>query len=147
MAGVLQLLASKAKPVEAAVKLISILPVPATALVLLVVICAVVPQLGLASGSVLRVAPIYVAFAVMAPIAGWLVARAFSLPVYQCRAVAFSTATRNSLVVLPLALAVPGAMPVIPTVIVTQTLVELMAELIYIRVMPRLCTRPVSRMG
>ncbi len=70
MAGVLQLLASKAKPVEAAVKLISILPVPATALVLLVVICAVVPQLGLASGSVLRVAPIYVAFAVMAPIAG-----------------------------------------------------------------------------
>jgi ACR3 family arsenite efflux pump ArsB len=147
LAGVLQLLASKAQPVEAAVKLISILPVPATALVLFVVVCAVIPQLGLASGSVLRVAPIYVAFAVIAPIAGWLVARAFSLPVYQCRAVAFSTATRNSLVVLPLALAVPGAMPVIPTVIVTQTLVELMAELIYIRVMPRLCTRPVSRMG
>lgn len=138
LAGVLQLLASKAKPAEAAVGLLGVLPVPATALVLFVVICAVVPQLGLAIGSVLRVAPIYVAFAVIAPIAGWLVAQAFSLPVDQGRAVAFSTATRNSLVILPLALAVPGAIPIIPAVIVTQTLVELVSELIYIRAMPRL---------
>lgn len=138
LAGGLQLLASKAKPAEAAVGLLGVLPVPATALVLFVVICAVVPQLGLAIGSVLRVAPIYVAFAVIAPIAGWLVAQAFSLPVDQGRAVAFSTATRNSLVILPLALAVPGAIPIIPAVIVTQTLVELVSELIYIRAMPRL---------
>ena len=138
LAGGLQLLASKAKLAEAAVGLLGVLPVPTTALVLFVVICAVVPQLGLASGSVLRVAPIYIAFAVIAPIAGWLVARAFSLPVDQGRAVAFSTATRNSLVILPLALAVPGAIPIIPAVIVTQTLVELASELIYVRVMPRL---------
>jgi ACR3 family arsenite efflux pump ArsB len=50
--------------------------------------------------------------------------------------VAFSGATRNSLVVLPLALAVPGAIPLLPAVIVTQTLVELVASLVYIRVMP-----------
>jgi hypothetical protein len=54
------------------------------------------------------------------------------------RAVAFSTATRNSLVVLPLALAVPGALPVLPAIIVTQTLVELISELFYIRTIPRL---------
>lgn len=51
---------------------------------------------------------------------------------------AISDATRNSLVVLPLALAVPGAIPVLPAVIVTQTLVELLSELVYIRIMPRI---------
>jgi ACR3 family arsenite efflux pump ArsB len=138
LAGILQLLARRAKPAAAVVGLLGLFPVPATALVLFVVICADIPQLGLASGSVLRVAPIYVAFAVIAPVAGWLVAQAFSLPTDQGRAVAFSTATRNSLVILPLALAVPGAIPVIPAVIVTQALVELLSELIYVRVMPRL---------
>lgn len=39
---------------------------------------------------------------------------------------------------LPLALAVPGAIPLMPAVIVGQTLVELVASLIYIRLMPRL---------
>ncbi len=49
-----------------------------------------------------------------------------------------SGSTRNSLVVLPLALAVPGAMPVLPAVIVAQTLVELVSELVYIQLMPKL---------
>ncbi|WP_366029225.1 bile acid:sodium symporter [Hyphomicrobium sp.] len=70
-------------------------------------------------------------------VAGLLVARAFSLPTAQRRAIAFSTATRNSLVILPLALAVLGAIPIVPAVIVTQTLVELLSELVYVRVMPR----------
>ncbi|MNR45157.1 hypothetical protein D3C85_1639770 [compost metagenome] len=51
---------------------------------------------------------------------------------------AFSAATRNSLVVLPLALAVPGAVPILPAIIVAQTMVELVSELIYIRVIPKL---------
>jgi ACR3 family arsenite efflux pump ArsB len=71
----------------------------------------------------------------MAPFAGWLVAKAFSLEAGQARAIAFSTATRNSLVILPLALAVPGAIPIVPAVIVTQTLVELLSELVYVRVL------------
>ena len=133
MAGLLQLLAHRAKAVEVLVGALGLAPVPATALVLLVVICAVVPQLGLASESVRSVAPIYVAFAIIAPIAGWLVARAFSLPADQGRAVAFSSATRNSLVILPLAWAVPGAVPIILAVIVTQTLVEILSKLVYIR--------------
>jgi ACR3 family arsenite transporter len=133
LAAILQFLAPRAKAAEAAVRILGFAPVPATAVVLFVVICAVVPQLGPAIGSVVRVAPIYVAFAIIAPFAGWLVARAFSLRADQVRAVAFSTATRNSLVILPLALAVPGAIPIVPAVIVTQTLVELLSELIYVR--------------
>lgn len=138
LAAALQYLATKAKPADTATRYLGLAPVPVTALVLFVVICAVVPQLGAAGESVARVAPIYVAFAVIAPIAGWLVARAFSLRADQTRAIAFSTATRNSLVILPLALAVPGAIPIVPAVIVTQTLVELLSELIYVRVFQRM---------
>jgi ACR3 family arsenite transporter len=41
-------------------------------------------------------------------------------------------------VILPLALAVPGALPLLPAIIVTQTLVELIAELVYVRAIARL---------
>lgn len=117
---------------------LALLPVPATAMVLFVVMAAVVPQLGAAPDAVRRVLPVYVAFAVLAPAVAWCVAQLFKLPAPAARAVAFSGSTRNSLVVLPLALAVPGAMPVLPTVIVAQTLVELVSELVYIQLMPKL---------
>ena len=117
---------------------LALLPVPATAMVLFVVMAAVVPQLGAAPDAVRQVLPVYVAFAVLAPAVAWCVAQLFKLPAPAARAVAFSGSTRNSLVVLPLALAVPGAMPVLPAVIVAQTLVELLSELVYIQLMPRL---------
>lgn len=114
------------------------LPVPVTALVLFVVVASVVPQLEAASGVAWRVLPVYVAFAVLAPALAWAVAKAFKLQVGAARAVTFSASTRNSLVVLPLALAVSGAIPVLPAVIVAQTLVELVSELIYIKLIPKL---------
>ncbi|TCA02685.1 arsenic resistance protein [Rhizobium leguminosarum bv. viciae] len=117
--------------------LLGLLPVPATALVLFVVVAAVVPQLGPALADTLRVMPIYVAYAVIAPLVGWGMSRLFRLEASAGRAVAFSAATRNSLVVLPLALAVPGAVPLLPAIIVTQTLVELVSELVYVRLAPK----------
>ncbi|WP_244664941.1 hypothetical protein [Candidatus Symbiopectobacterium sp. 'North America'] len=51
---------------------------------------------------------------------------------------AFSCATRNSLVILPLALSIPDAMPVLPAILVAQTLIELIAKSCYVRVIPRL---------
>lgn len=133
LAGATQWWASRQR---AGVRLLSVLghlPVPATALVLFTVVAAVVPQLGLALDAAVSAAPFYVAFAVLAPCIGWGIARVGRLDAPAGRAVAFSTGTRNSLVVLPLALAVPGAMPVLPAVIVTQTLVELLSELVYVR--------------
>ena len=114
------------------------LPVPATALVLFVVVASVAPFLASAADVAWRVAPLYLAFAVMAPWLGWWTGRAAGLPPPASRALAFSGATRNSLVVLPLALAVPGAMPALPVIVVTQTLIELLAELAYVRWLPRL---------
>ncbi len=126
-------------PVGAAVAgWLGLLPVPATALVLALIIAFVVPRLGLATGAVRQALPVYLLFAVLAPALGWLMARLWSLPAPSGRALVFSGATRNALVILPLALAIPNALPVIPAVVVTQTLVELLAELVYIRWVPRL---------
>jgi ACR3 family arsenite efflux pump ArsB len=85
--------------------------------------------------------PVYVAFSVLAPLIGWAVSRLAGLTPEAGRAVAFSAGTRNSLVVLPLALVVPGAIPLVPAIIVTQTLIELLAELVYIRGIHRLGRR------
>lgn len=120
------------------VSALGLLPVPTTAIVLFVVIAAVVPRLGPASDMVLKVIPVYIVFAIVAPIIGWFVARLFQLDVLASRSIAFSASTRNSLVVLPLALAIPGAIPVLPAIIVTQTLIELISELIYVRLIPKL---------
>lgn len=121
-----------------AASMLGILAVPATAVVLFVVVAAVVPQLGQARSAVLAVTPLYIAFALLAPFVGWAVARLCALRGAEARSVAFSAATRNSLVVLPLALAVEGALPVLPAIIVAQTLVELLSELVYVRVIPRM---------
>lgn len=126
---------------------LGLFPVPATALVLFVVIAAVLPQLGPATDAAVRVIPIYAAFAVITPAIGWAVGRFFRLEAAASRSVAFSSATRNSLVVLPLALAVPGAIPVVPAIIVTQTLIELVSELIYVRVMPKLGSGSLQSQG
>ncbi|WP_144632877.1 arsenic resistance protein [Bordetella genomosp. 13] len=126
---------------RAVVAALGLLPVPATAAVLFVVVAAVTPQLGRASGAAWAVVPLYVVYAVVAPGLGWLCARMWRLPADQGRAVAFSSATRNSLVVLPLGLAIPGAVPWVPAVIVAQTLVELVGELAYVKLMPRLGSR------
>lgn len=117
---------------------LGVLPVPATALVLFVVIAAVTPRVGEAIDAALRVLPLYIGFSVCAPLIGWGIARLFRLEPTAGRAVAFSASTRNSLVVLPLAFAVPGAVPLLPAVIVMQTFVELLGELAYVRLLARL---------
>nr|AAV68375.1 putative Na+-dependent transporter [Herminiimonas arsenicoxydans] len=128
LAGVTQLLAGRSDIWKKISEVLGLTPVPATALVLFIVILAVVPQLGPAIDSVLLVLPLYVAYAVLAPVCGWWVARQAELNASASRSVAFSSATRNSLVVLPLALAIPGAIPVLPAIIVAQTLVNCLAN-------------------
>lgn len=138
LAVIVQLWARRTAAGERVSSLLGLLPVPATALVLLIVIAAVVPQLGQAIGAAVRVVPLYIVFAIVAPLLGWGASRFAKLDAEAGRAIAFSAATRNSLVVLPLALAVPGAVPLLPAIIVAQTLVELIAEMIFIRAIPRL---------
>ncbi|MEC4722219.1 arsenic resistance protein [Noviherbaspirillum sp. CPCC 100848] len=138
LAGVMQIWATRHWTGQRVGMALSFLPVPATALVLFIVVASVLPQLGSATEVALIVMPFYIVFAVLAPLIGWGIAWLFRLDSITGRAVSFSAGTRNSLVVLPLALAVPGAIPVLPAIVVTQTLVELMSELIYVRLIARL---------
>lgn len=140
LAAAVQLWSGRSSVGKRVASVLGLLPVPATALVLFVVIAAVVPQLGPALEDALRVVPVYIAFAIVAPVLGWLMGRLFGLDAPTGRTLAFCAATRNSLVVLPLAFAVPGAVPLLPAVIVTQTLVELVSQLLYVRLIPKLGT-------
>ena len=145
VAAICQAWAARSPAAEQVVARLGLLPVPATAAVLFVVVAAVAPRLGLALDAVREVAAVYLGFAIAAPLIGWSVARLWRLPAEQGRAVAFSSATRNSLVVLPLGLAIPGAVPWVAAVIVTQTLVELVSELVYVRLMPGFGAKALQR--
>ena len=83
-----------------------------------------------------RVIPLYVAFVVIAVVIGKTAGRAARLDVPSTRAVMFSVTTRNSLVVLPLALVLPPALSIAPLAVVTQTLVELIAMVVLVRIVP-----------
>ncbi|AIR89535.1 bile acid:sodium symporter [Pseudomonas cremoricolorata] len=115
------------------------LPVPAMALVLLLVVGSQSGKVAADWPGIVPVLPVYLGFAVLAPALGLLTARLWRLPPAQTRSLMFSSATRNSLVVLPLALALPAEMrSLAAAAVVCQTLVELLAELAYIRLLPRL---------
>jgi ACR3 family arsenite efflux pump ArsB len=113
------------------------LPVPAMALTLLVIVASQLPRVRESIGEILAVVPIYAAFLVVMPLVGRLVADLLGMDAGQSRALVFTSVTRNSLVVLPLALALPAAYAVVPAVVVTQTLVELAGMVVLTRAVPR----------
>lgn len=112
--------------------------VPLMALTLFVVVGSQVPRLEGRLDEVLTVVPVYVGFLVAMAFLGLAAARAARLDPGRSRALIFTGATRNSLVVLPLALALPTGYAITPAIVVTQTLVELIGMLVYIRLVPRL---------
>jgi ACR3 family arsenite transporter len=112
--------------------------VPLMAATLLIVVAGQIPAISDRLGQVAAVVPLYVAFLVVMAGLGWLLARLFRLDVPSSRALIFTGATRNSLVVLPLALALPDAYAISAVIVVTQTLVELVGMVIYVRAVPRL---------
>lgn len=81
---------------------------------------------------------IYVVFAVIMVTAGIVAARIANLRIDDGVAAVFSGVTRNSLVVMPIALAFPGGFEAVPIVIVTQTLVELCVMVLLIKTAPYL---------
>jgi len=117
------------------------LPVPFMALTLLLVAASQIGRIEQHLSVVIQAVPIYVVFLIIVPILARLTACAFRLNTQAGRALIFSAGTRNSLVVLPLALALPDDWIVVPAVIVTQTLVELIGELFYIRLVPSVVFR------
>lgn len=112
--------------------------VPLMVVVLLTVVASQTGRILGAGTRLLALVPVYVGFLVLATAAGVLLSRIARLEVPSARALTFSGATRNSLVVLPLALAMPSSLAMVPAVVVTQTLVELLGMVVLLRVLPRL---------
>jgi len=112
--------------------------VPLMVATLAVVVASQIAGVSARLSSLLLTVPVYALFAtVMAPI-GAVAGRLARLDVPGRRAIAFSGATRNSLVVLPLVLALPSSFDLAPLVVVTQTLVELIVMVVFVRLIPRL---------
>lgn len=116
--------------------------VPLMMATLAVVVGSQIAAVGSQLGTLVRLLPLYVAFVLIAVFVGILAGRVGRLDVPGTRAVVFSVATRNSLVVLPLALALPTSLSIAPLAIVTQTLVELVSMAVLVRLVPGLVSAP-----
>ena len=81
---------------------------------------------------------IYVVFAAVMVTVGLVAAQVTKLRVDDGVAAVFSGVARNSLVVMPIALAFPEGFEAVPIVIVTQTLVELCVMVLLIKTAPYL---------
>lgn len=116
--------------------------VPLMVATLAVVVASQIAGVRATLGSLLLVVPVYILFAaVMLPV-GMVVGKVAGIDAPGRRAIAFSGVTRNSLVVLPLVLALPPAYDLAPLVVVTQTLVELVVMVVFVRLVPRLIPDP-----
>ena len=112
------------------------LPVPMMGATLFVVIASQLPRVQDSIGQIASVVPVYVAFMIIMPLLGRLVAGVLGMETGESRALVFTAVTRNSLVILPLALALPSGYALAPAVVVTQTLVELTGMVALTRVVP-----------
>ncbi|WP_245807788.1 arsenic resistance protein [Halobacillus massiliensis] len=112
------------------------MPVPFMALTLFIVVASQVIKLPDYGNQVIKVIPLYIVFMAVMPVIARYIAVWFHLGTGPSRALIFSSTTRNSLVVLPLALSLPEIGNVVAAVIITQTIIELISELVYIRVVP-----------
>lgn len=137
-AGLTQLAAARSRWGGAVQEIVLGAMVPLMMLTLAAVVASQIAEVGRQFGALLLTIPVYVLFAaVMVPI-GAAAGKAARLDAPARRAVVFSGATRNSLVVLPLVLALPATFDLAPLVVVTQTLIELLVMVVFMRLIPRL---------
>ena len=112
--------------------------VPLMVVTLFTVVASQIRGVGERLPALAAVVPLFAAFAAVMVALGVVAARWARLDVPAGRALVFSGVTRNSLVVLPLALALPASLDPAPLVVVTQTLVELGVMVSLVRLVPRL---------
>ena len=137
LAALTQLLASKYR-IGRAIKTGALAAmVPLVMLTLTVVVGSQVFNVSGSVGSLIVVLPIFMGFVLILAPLGVLVGRIARQDSPGRRAIVFSGVTRNSLVVLPLALALPPSFSLTPLVIVTQTLIELVVMVVMVAVVPR----------
>lgn len=112
-------------------------PVPLLALVVFLIAAAQINAVQRAFDLLFVVAPLYLVFLVLAALFARVIANTARLPINQARTLAFSLGTRNSFVVLPLALSLPAGWEIAAVVILLQSLIELFGMVFYLWWVPR----------
>lgn len=121
------------RPARAAVqRRLAWLPIPLLAVVLMIICAANSAIIETAGPTLLAVVPVFLLFLLAAGLLARALSRAFNLSTAAGRTLAFSMGTRNSFIVLPLALALPAGWELTVVVIVVQSLVELAGMLFYL---------------
>lgn len=90
---------------------------------------------------------VFVLFLIFAVLFAKIITSVFKLPFNQGRVLAFSFGTRNSFVVLPVALALPAQFETAIIVVAFQPLIELIGMLVYIRIIPEKIFRKIKKPG
>ena len=122
---------------EAGVERLGWLPVP---LLALVVFSIAATQVGVVADSLTELGGLllaFVSFLILAALLARLLAQVFELPNTQGRVLVFSLGTRNSFVVLPLALSLPASYELAVVAVVFQSLVELIGMALFLWWVPR----------
>lgn len=117
------------------------LPVPLLALVVFLIAASQADRVAHDVRAIVPAAIVFVLFLAAAAVLAKGFASALRLPPPQARVLAFSFGTRNSFVVLPLALALPAGWELAALVIVFQSLVELVGMAVYLVIVPRILFR------
>ncbi len=143
LAWVTERLAERSLTARRLVHGLGLLPVPLLALVVFVIAASQVTTVAGLGGVLIQGLLIFVAYLVFAAFLGRTLGRLFRLPAPAARTLTFSFGTRNSFVMLPIALTLPEAWQAAVVVIVFQSLVELFGMVAYLAWVPtRLIPEP-----
>lgn len=113
------------------------LPVPLLAVTVFLIAAAQVRLVTDSAAKLGAVMLVFVAYAAIIPFVARWVGRRYRLDILAQRTLVFSAGTRNSFVVLPFALALPAEWRLVVAVIVLQSLVELVAMVLYLWWIPQ----------
>ncbi|RUR26733.1 arsenic resistance protein [Vreelandella andesensis] len=128
--------AQRYRVMNQATEYLGYLPIPLLALVVFVIAASQVNSVIALSHVLLQVVFIFIGFLVIAGILGKILGVLFKLPPASALTLAFSFGTRNSFVMLPIALTLPSGWQAAVVVIVFQSLVELFGMVAYLRWVP-----------
>ncbi|WP_188639455.1 arsenic resistance protein [Vreelandella lutescens] len=122
--------------VKRAAHALGLMPVPLLACVLLIIAATQVTQVLAMRQLLWQTIVIFLAFLIVAALLGKGLGQLFKLSPASARTLVFSFGTRNSFVMLPIALTLPHGWQAAVVVIVCQSLVELFGMVAFIRWVP-----------
>jgi ACR3 family arsenite efflux pump ArsB len=125
--------AQRSATIERATRALGWMPVPLLACVLLIIAATQVTQVLTLRQLLGHAVLIFIGFLIVAALLGKALGHLFQLPPTSTRTLVFSFGTRNSFVMLPIALTLPNGWQAAVVIIVCQSLVELLGMVAYLR--------------